>query len=77
MKRAALTQSQAAEVLRESRVAGSTDARFLRAVDGRLCSLPHRLNDGDVNAAIVATLSTLSVTASQCYAQPKETADDT
>jgi hypothetical protein len=75
MKRA-LSQSQASELLRAaSLLPPATRDRFMRAVDSRLCSLPHRLTDGDVQSAIVTTLSTLTVTTSphlMCDAQPKE-----
>jgi hypothetical protein len=76
MKRS-LTQSQAAELLRAASVLPpATRDGFLAAVDARLCRLPHRLNDGDVQSAIVATLSTLDVTTHlMCDAQPKETGD--
>jgi hypothetical protein len=57
MKRA-LTQTQAAELLRAaSLLPPTTRDAFLAAVDARLCSLPHRLNDGDVQSAIVAVLA--------------------
>jgi hypothetical protein len=75
MKRA-LSQSQAAELLRAaSLLPPATRDAFMREVDARLCSLPHRLNDGDVNAAIISTLSTLNVTTSShlmCDAAPQQ-----
>jgi hypothetical protein len=75
MKRA-LTKSQAEELLRAASLLplASRD-QFLSEVDKRLRGLPHRLNDGDVQSAIISTLSTLNVTTSvfMCDAQPKET----
>jgi hypothetical protein len=64
MKRT-LTRSQAAELLTAASLLllASRDA-FITEVDKRLCRLPHRLNDGDVQSAIVTTLSTLNVTTS-------------
>jgi hypothetical protein len=63
MRRRALTQSQAAELPRAaSLLPPASRDQFIAAVDRRLAGLPYRLNDGDVQSAIVATLSTLTVT---------------
>lgn len=76
MKRS-LTRSQASELWRAASLLPlATRDAFLNAVDARLCSLPHRLNDGDVQSAIVTTLSTFNISISShlmCDAQPKET----
>jgi hypothetical protein len=73
----ALSKSQAAELLRAaSLLPPTTRDAFLAAVDSRLCSLPHRLNDGDVSAAIIAVLGDTNIRVSTrmfcCDAQPKE-----
>jgi hypothetical protein len=73
MKRA-LSPSQASELLRAASVLPprQRDA-FLAAVDARLCSLPHRLNDGDVAAAIVSVLADADITTTShfmCDAAP-------
>ena len=62
MKRS-LTQSQASELMRAaSTLVPAAREQFLAAVDARLCSLPHRLNDGDVAATIVSVLANVTPT---------------
>ena len=67
MKRA-LTPSQAAELWRAaSLLPPATRDQFIAAVDRRLAGLPHRLTDDAVQSAIIATLSTFTVTTSQHF----------
>ena len=76
----ALSAPQTAEPLRAASVLPPAQRdQFLAAVDARLCSLPHRLKDGDVQSAIVAVLADNSITTYaffMCDAQPKETSHD-
>lgn len=70
MKRA-LSQTQANELWRAaSLLPPAARDQFIAAVDHKLVGIARKLNDDDVNGAIVATLSTF--TTSQ---QPQEQAD--
>jgi hypothetical protein len=73
----ALSQSQAAELLRAaSLLSPATRDEFFAAVDARLIDIPRRLTDDDIGAAIVSTLSTLTITTSRlmCDAAPQQEA---
>jgi hypothetical protein len=75
--RRALTQSQAAELLRAaSLLPPATRAAFVSAVDRRLAGVRRRVTDDDVSAAIVSVLANITTTSHfLCDAAPTEEAD--